>query len=296
MTHTPCTLSSLYAQIKKRLLPLGLSQAELEAECRLVLEDITAIHTSLRLIAPETPISTEHQVKINDIVEKRLQERVPLQYLLGQADFYGLKLAVTADVLIPRPETELLVGYALEHAQTLLETGTSNTPLKILDLGTGSGAIAIALAQKLAHQAIVTATDISPKALAIAQKNAHRYGVSIAFREGDWFSALPKGECFDLIVSNPPYIGEAEKRDMQPEVLVHEPHQALFAPDNDRERFYRKTAQQGKEWLGANGAIFLELGFGLESSVRDLFAKEDFSRIEVYPDFSGISRVFFAAR
>ena len=216
--------------------------------------------------------------------------RVPLPYILGYREFYSLEFEVNSEVLIPRPETETLVAAALAFIG-------DRRAVRILDLGTGSGAIAIALAVH-APSAILVATDLSRPALAIACRNADRLGVTpqIAFVLGDCWSPLlphdPLGR-FDLIVSNPPYIGEAELATLEPEVRDHEPRIAL-TPGPDPLSFYRRIATGLTDHLASDGALMVELGYGQAQAVGELLREAGRGAITLIDDLSGIPRVLQA--
>lgn len=205
-------------------------------------------------------VSEADKVLIEEIVAQ-LSQHVPAQYLLGKVDFYGLEFAVDDRVLIPRPETEELVDLILAE--------NSRAGLQVLDIGTGSGAIAISLAKKcLAWQ--VTAVDISADALAVAQENAQKHQVAIKFIQSDLFEQVT--DRFDLIVSNPPYIAEEDKDEVGLNVLHSEPHLALFAPENGL-AIYRKIAEQARDFLQPDGKIYLEIGYKQGEAVQKLFAQ-----------------------
>ena len=222
---------------------------------------------------------------------KRRGEREPLQQILGSTSFCGLELAVTPDVLVPRPETELLAeqGWTFLHSSTL-----NSQPSTALDLGTGSGCLAVALAHK-APAAQVWATDISPDALEIARQNASRLGLAehIRFLEGDRFGPLPAGTQFDLLISNPPYIPTAEIPTLQAEVRDHEPHRALDGGP-DGLAFYRLFAAEAAPWLKPAGKVMLELGDGQADSIRALFEQQNWIVESILPDYTQRLRIFIA--
>ena len=212
-------------------------------------------------------------------------ERVPAKYLLGEAEFFSLPLTVDSRVLVPRPETELLVERALE----LLP---EDEPALVADLGTGSGAIAIALAAQRPAACIV-ATDVSPDALEVARANAERHGLGgrIEFRLGDWFAALDPRARFDAILSNPPYVATADLEAAMPEVREHEPRLALEGgPDGLACR--RRLVAGGASWLRPGGWLVVEIGAGQCGAVEGLAeAAGTYRAIEVVPDYQGIDRV-----
>lgn len=220
---------------------------------------------------------------------KRRGAREPLQHLVGSASFCGLELRVTPDVLIPRPETELLAERAWNFLATL-----DSRPATALDFGTGSGCLAIAVAVRCPHAA-VTAVDVSASVLAVAGANAARHGVGerIRFVEGDGFAALPAGTRFHLIVANPPYIPSAELATLQPEVRDHEPRGALDGGADGLD-FIRRLATEGARWLAAGGRLMLEFGDGQAEAVGALFASQGWTVEAVENDLTSRPRILVA--
>ncbi len=210
----------------------------------------------------------------------------PIQYITGQADFYGLPFCVTPDVLIPRPETEHLVEKALKLAANFAAP-------RIIDVGTGSGCIAVALAHKLPHAAI-TAIDLSAAALAVAGENATRNGVTLRFLEGDLLAPVA-GERFEIIVSNPPYVPLTDRETLSVEVREYEPALALFAGDDGLE-VYRRLIPAAFDALIPGGFAALEIGCDQSPAITEILAQSGFDKIEFVPDLQGISRVACAQR
>jgi release factor glutamine methyltransferase len=210
----------------------------------------------------------------------------PLQYLTGIQEFYGLPLTVTRDTLIPRPETELLVEAILEYA------AAQPSLQRILDVGTGTGAIAIALAKHLPNAGI-TACDISPAALTVARENAAHLNLNITFVESDLLAAFTTSQPFDIVVSNPPYIPTGDATDMQPEVRDHEPHNALFAGAQGLD-IYRRLIPESFAALRPGGLLAMELGFGQREDLRALLAA--WTNIRFLDDYASIPRVVLAER
>jgi release factor glutamine methyltransferase len=212
----------------------------------------------------------------------------PVQYILRRAEFYGLAFEVNPDVLIPRPETEHLVEKAIELAGRFIRP-------RIADVGTGAGAIAIALAHKM-PDSIVTAIDISRDALDIAKQNAARNQVAhrIRFLEGDLLSPVA-GSQFEIIVSNPPYVPEADRASLAVEVRDYEPEQALFAGP-DGLATYRRLIPQAIDALAPGGFVVLEIGYGQRTSVMPLLRGANFHQIESMDDLQGIPRVVTGRR
>lgn len=217
----------------------------------------------------------------------RRARREPIQYILGQVDFCGLSLSVRPGVFIPRPETELIV----ERARTI-----ASPPQRILDLCTGSGALAIALAQQF-PQSNVVATDIDQTSLNIARENAarHHADAQIRFVQGDLFAPLrAEANRFDLIVCNPPYIPEREKPTLSPEVRDHEPARALFAPEGGT-AFYRRILEEASSFLTPEGYLLFELGAGQAGWFQSFAAETPFG-VTFLQDFAGIDRIAICRR
>ncbi|MGH9562946.1 MAG: peptide chain release factor N(5)-glutamine methyltransferase [Terracidiphilus sp.] len=252
----------------------------------------------LRQASPETnlawlvahdsePIRPDRAAAFCDLVERRLTGE-PIQYITGEVEFYGLPFRVNRDVLIPRPETELLVEKALAFAPIF------RSP-RILDVGTGSGAIAIALAHEW-PEAILTAVDLSAAALEVACRNAERNGLAdhIRFLQGDLLAPVAE-EQFDLIVSNPPYVAESDRATLDVEVRNYEPAQALFAGE-DGLQIYRRLIPEAFKALTGGGILLLEIGYGQRDAIEALLAKECLAEIEFFHDLQGLPRVAKAQR
>jgi release factor glutamine methyltransferase len=218
----------------------------------------------------------------------RRQRGEPIQYITGEAEFYGLPFRVTPAVLIPRPETEHSVEKLIELCKGL-------EPPRVLDVGTGSGAIAVAIAHELPHSS-VTATDISAEALAIARENAERNGVAarVRFLQGDLLAPL-SGERFDVVASNPPYVSSEDRASLDVEVRDYEPETALFAGP-DGLGIYRRLILQAAEVLVPGGHIVLEIGYDQRDAIAELLTAGGFENIEFVPDLQGIARVAVGRR
>jgi release factor glutamine methyltransferase len=212
----------------------------------------------------------------------------PIQYITGEAEFYGLPFRVTPAVLIPRPETEHSVEKVIALCQGIHQP-------RIVDIGTGSGAIAVTLAHQLPH-AQVTATDIFAQALAIARENATRNGVGerIRFLEGDLLAPIA-GERFDIVASNPPYVSIGDRDTLDIEVREFEPHTALFAGP-DGLYLYRRLIPQAAESLAPGGHIVIEIGYDQRDDLHNLLSATGYTSIEFVPDLRGIARVAVARR
>ena len=222
---------------------------------------------------------------LTSIVEE-LRSGRPVQYILGKAEFCEMEFEVAEGVLIPRPETEELV-YRI--AQNTKEGA------RILDIGTGSGAIAISLA-KIVKGAKVVAVDISPEALAIAKRNAERLGAEVEFVEADALGDLSHLGKFDIIVSNPPYIPQSDIADMRKNVVDFEPHTALFVPDNDILLFYRATAENAQRMLDESGSIWFEIYEMAGNEVCEMLCEKGFSRNELIEDANLKPRMVWSRR
>ncbi|WP_368293398.1 peptide chain release factor N(5)-glutamine methyltransferase [Dehalobacter sp. TBBPA1] len=227
----------------------------------------------------------------NDFLKRRGQ-REPLAYLLKTREFMGLDFFVDPSVLIPRPETELLVEKVLELGKNMgRERENSEIPSKVLDLCTGSGAIAVAVAYYW-KQAAVVAVDVSSEALTVAKINAANMNVNIDFRQGDLFAPV-QGEKFSLIVSNPPYVSEHEILKCPPEVRK-EPVLALLA-GKDGLDFYRRIAMNATEFLSHEGIILVEIGYSQGTRVRELFTAAGY-QTELFSDYAGLDRIVLARK
>ena len=237
----------------------------------------------------ERVLNQEELKQLRELVRRRGQ-RQPLQHLVGSASFCGLEIAVNPKVLIPRPETELLA----ERAWNSLSQPDAATPQVVLDFGTGSGCLAIALAVKC-PEIKVHALDISTAALSLARQNAHRHNVSdrIEFHAGDGFASLPEELRFDLIVSNPPYIPSATIDQLETEVCAHEPRLALDG-GADGLIFYRRLASEALPFLKAGCRIMLELGDQQAEAVREIFTRQKWIFEAVELDYTGRPRIFVA--
>ncbi|MBM4038399.1 MAG: peptide chain release factor N(5)-glutamine methyltransferase [Planctomycetes bacterium] len=223
--------------------------------------------------------------RFREMVRARGLQRIPSKYLTGESEFYSLPLQVTPAVLIPRPETELLV----ERALALL---AKDQEALVADLGTGSGAIAIAVATHRPLARLV-ATDVSAEALAVARANAEHHGVSgrIEFRQGDWFAALEAGTCFDAVLSNPPYVAAPDLERAMPEVRDHEPRAALDGGP-DGLSCLRVLIGGAPPWLKPGGWLVLEIGAGQAQGVLELAKEtEAYGAMQVTPDYQGIPRI-----
>lgn len=275
------TLDEFRMVLKGQLRPVCLSDEQAAAETDWLLQETIALPAADFYTRMHEPVPPEVQRAVLQLLSLRTEKRIPLQYLLHQAWFYGLKFYVNPHVLIPRPETELLVEEAVKRYQN---------GMRILDIGTGPGTIAIAISHTLGPGASVTAVDISPDALKVARINQRLLNTHVDFRLPGDLLAPVAGERFDLIVSNPPYIDPALKTSLSPEVAWHEPHVALFPPDADAFYFYRRLAEEAPACLNPQGVMLLELGHGMAEIVAAIFREHQFD-VTIRRDYAGIERV-----
>lgn len=281
------TISALINTIKHCLSAAGYPETEIQAITRILLQ----YHTGLRIadiyINMDKEVADGIPEQINAALN-RLAKHEPLQYVLGETEFYGLRFTVNKNVLIPRPETEELVHWVINDYK-------SHTPFSILDIGTGSGAIAVALAKNL-PQARVFALDISGGALNMAQKNAELNNTDVQFIHADILDdTINLPQTFDCIVSNPPYVLNSEKQLMQKNVLDYEPHNALFVDDNNALVFYKAVAYVAKQWLNKNGNVYVEINESLPAETAAVFKKQGFTT-SVKNDINGKPRMIKAIK
>lgn len=265
----------VYADLKWTDIP---DAAEKQAMKAVLAEDLFGLDPTAQRRPGETRF-TESQLLTWMRAVKRVAAGEPLQYVTGKAAFFGRMFAVTPAVLIPRPETEELLALVLER----YPEGTS---LKAIDFCTGSGCIPVTL-KKERPAWEVEATEISTDALEVARKNAATFGAGLQFREGDFLSdnGIPEGT-WDLMLSNPPYIAQSEDTEMAANVLQHEPHLALFVPDEDPLRFYRRLAEIAAQRLNRNGRVFAELNPRFAEACRQLFLDRNL-HAKLHKDLSG---------
>ena len=229
---------------------------------------------------------SESGLKIWSFILEQLKKEIPIQYILGVTHFYGLEFEVNSAVLIPRPETEELVDWIVQKSKIKNQKST----IKILDIGTGSGCIAITLAKNLSN-AQVFALDVSEQALATAKTNAEKNQVQLSFIHQSILETEDLGQQFDVIVSNPPYVRELEKLEIKKNVLENEPHLALFVEDNDALIFYRKIAQLAQKNLNSEGQLYFEINQYLGQEMLDLLRKMGFKNCELRKDIYGNDRM-----
>lgn len=257
---------------------------EIREVALLLIENVSGFSRTEILAGKEIqPTDWLQQKLYDDILRINLHE--PVQYITGRAWFYGREFRVTPDVLIPRPETEELI----DAVHNLFP---AHAPLQILDVGTGSGCIAITLKLEF-PQSKVHAIDISPAALHIAHINAENLHAPVEFMGCDFLKYRPDVSELDVLISNPPYVAEYEKESLKPNVVNFEPHQALFVPDDDPLIFYKALAVQGKQLLKKNGCIVAEINERLGKESHDVFTAYGYTA-RILKDLSGKDRILVA--
>ena len=282
------THRDLLDQATSRLAAAGIESPRRAAEW--MLEETTGADRAALVARPDAPVDPAAEALFGRMVERRLA-REPVQYILGHADFYGLRLAVAPSVLIPRPETEEVVEEALRRIR-------GHERPWVLDIGTGSGAIALAVKAER-PDAEVFAVDVSAAALAVASGNAARLGLAVTFVRADalrpqFVADVPP--TFDLLVSNPPYVPASERADLDPEVRDHEPALALFVDDADPLRFYRALAGHAEALLRPGGWLVAETHADHGRAVRDVFAEAGLAGAEILPDLARRDRIALAQK
>lgn len=260
--------------------------SEIKSFSYLILEFVCKKDKHVLLRDKDNQLSTNEIIQIQEIIEE-LKKFRPIQYILGETEFFGLKFKVNENVLIPRPETEELVEWI-----RLCEFAPQY-PVNIIDIGTGSGCIAISLAKNI-PDASVYALDISERALEVALQNARINEVNVHFFQQDIFERHPFAgyrDTFSIIVSNPPYIVPSEKQQMSPNVLDYEPHQALFVPETQPLLFYERIADIGLKHLEKNGFLFFETGSLFGKTVAKMLQNKGYKSVELLQDISGKDRM-----
>ncbi len=261
---------------------------EARALARHVLEVRFGVSQLELCLGKDRKFSKQEREELENIV-RRLCHYEPIQYVLGKADFCGQTVEVTPAVLIPRPETEELVDWILSDMDGRMESSNQ----KVLDLGTGSGCIAVTLAKKM-PSAFVSAVDVSVAALEVAEINAKNAGVNVRFLVADMLQLTDAEFCpgaWDVIVSNPPYICSSEAADMHKNVLDYEPHGALFVPDEDPLKFYRAIAGYAKDALNPGGRLYVEINRAYAAGTMELFRATGFADVVLRKDFCGNDRM-----
>ena len=278
MDKVEYSLKGLLADGAKMLAQAGIDEAELDA--RYILEYITGLNSAQYFIHSEDIIEKNKAEEFFRLIERR-SKRIPLSYVIGTRDFFGLTFKVDENVLIPEQETELLVEEVIKHSE-----GKS-----VLDMCTGSGCIAISIAL-FGKPSKVAASDISEKALEVARENAKSLKAGeISFIQGDMFENVT--DKFDIIVSNPPYIETGEIDELMPEVRDYIPRLALDG-DIDGLKFYRIISKEAVKKLNKNGRIFYEIGYNQSRAVAPILLENGFTDVKIMKDYSGLDRIVMA--
>jgi len=269
---------------------------EIKSFSYIVLESVCQMDKSSILRHKDKQLSLNEHFRIQKIIDE-LKNHRPIQYITGEAEFYGLKFKVDENVLIPRPETEELVEQVLNGYRAKGEGyKVKGERHRVLDIGTGSGCIAITLAKRL-PEAEVFALDISEKALEVAKQNAKLNQVDVHFFQQDILSdesfPVPFG-VFDCIVSNPPYVTQKEKVEMAKNVLDYEPHQALFVPDENPLLFYERIADFARNQLKENGTLYFETNSLYGQAAAKMLKDKNFQSVKLLKDISGNDRILIA--
>lgn len=315
------SLQKIEIRGKQLLVEAGVEEEEAALEVRLLLQESFSLNTAGYLLRKQEPLckagieQTEILQKLHSFYEnfEKRRRRIPLAQILGRQSFYGLDFYVNENVLIPRADTECLVDLVLEDYAELakqagktyaekrnsahvsnkheddVENGANSSSLKILDLCTGSGCIGISVAKHLPYQELLL-VDLSEKALAVAKKNAEKHlGGNVRLLQSDLLTEVQEKR-FSLLLSNPPYIVSKVIPDLEREVSEYEPKMALDGGE-DGLIFYRRIAKEAKKVLLPGARLYLEIGYDQGESVKDIFQKEGYEAVEVFPDLAGNPRV-----
>jgi release factor glutamine methyltransferase len=261
-------------------------QQEISATFEIVIDAVSGLKKSQFTFQRDVDVNEEEAIEYNRILQK-LANSEPLQYILAEAYFYGLKFNVNQNVLIPRPETEELVELALKNSKLLKDD------CNILDIGTGSGCIAVTFKYHLKN-ANVSALDVNPAALEVAIQNAHQHQTTINFIEAD-IRSYDSAQRFDMIISNPPYITDKERSAMDRNVIDFEPHLALFVADENPLEFYIAIADFATKALNNTGLLLFEINANYGQETAEMLVSKDFKDIHILKDMQGKER-FITAR
>jgi release factor glutamine methyltransferase len=278
------TLGEWYRYMINRLCKIY-PAGEAKSIARVVFEDVLQLNPINFFLEAKNEVDPSTHTRLEQIV-KRLLQHEPVQYITGTAYFYGLKFKVTPNVLIPRPETEELVKWVLLDLKGNFYTKTP----KIIDIGTGSGCIAIALKRNYAN-ATVFALDKSEDALVVARGNALKNDVKISFIKDDILKKILHHEQYDVIVSNPPYIKISEQRNISPNVINYEPHTALFVDNDDALLFYKAISKFASDVLNSGGHLYFEINESLGMEVKQLLEASGFLDVIMRKDLNGKERM-----
>ncbi|MGB6121420.1 MAG: peptide chain release factor N(5)-glutamine methyltransferase [Bacteroidota bacterium] len=281
-TRQKWTVLTLTASAREHLTTRGFDEARLTVD--LLLANVLRISRLELYLQYDRPVTATEIRIFKDLLKRRLRHE-PLQYILGETEFMGLALKVDQNVLIPRPETELLAEKALETIEDL-----PPGPARVLDIGTGSGNIAIALAH-FAPETHVTAIDVSENALTVAAENVARHGLkNVTLQKLDLFGEIPGDRQFSLVVSNPPYVPADEFEQLQPEIREFEPRRAT-TDDADGFRFINRISGMAGSYLVPGGALIVEIGYGQSATALDIMRGAGLLNVEIFQDYGSIPRV-----
>lgn len=280
-------MNPLYYHIKQRLLSSAYEEGEAASLAKWILAEVFDFSMLELYTGKDTNFPQECRERLDNILT-RLERFEPIQYIIGEVQFCGLDFKVTPAVLIPRPETAELVEWIAGDC-------SCRPDVRVLDIGTGSGCIAVSLASRL-EEAKVTAWDISPQALSVARQNAQVNRVAVDFCEVDVLQDDLPELTVDVLVSNPPYIAERERVDMERNVLDYEPELALFVPDDDPLLFYRRIAHVGKKVLVSGGNLYFEINRAYGKETADLLESLGYHSVELRKDLLGNNRMIKAIK
>jgi release factor glutamine methyltransferase len=259
---------------------------EIHSVVYILLENLFSISRSDVNAAKEVMIGQEEEKKIREMIQ-RINKHEPIQYILGETEFYGRKFIVNSSVLIPRPETEELVRSILTHVD---DAHIIDRKFKILDIGTGSGCISITLALEIPG-AVLLATDVTDRALEVAAKNAFCLNAQVQFVKNDILKDEIPFQDLDVVASNPPYIPWNQKESMKNNVVAFEPHLALFVPNDDPLLFYRDIAEKARQALRSTGLLAVEINENFGSDVASLLKDYGYTEVQVVKDLFGKERI-----
>ena len=272
--------------------------SEIDSFFFLILEEYMGLKR-IDIVLKSDFLIDKKSLNLLQIATKQLEQEIPIQYIIGKTEFFGLPFHVNKEVLIPRPETEELVEQVLKKVSLIKTCNSSKNEtikekqLKVLDIGTGSGCIAISLKKQLPSSE-VSALDVSNKALRVAKKNAFLNNVDINFVHQDILKTNDLDKLYDVIISNPPYVRELEKKEIKNNVLNNEPHLALFVDNKNPLLFYNKIAELAKKFLIKNGQLHFEINQYLGKETIKLLAEKGFKNIQLKKDIFGNDRIISA--
>jgi release factor glutamine methyltransferase len=272
--------------------------SEIDSFFFLILEEFMGLKR-IDIVLKSDFLIDKKSLNLMQIATKQLEQEIPIQYIIGKTEFFGLPFHVNKEVLIPRPETEELVEQVLKKVSLIKTCNSSKNEtikekqLKVLDIGTGSGCIAISLKKQLPSSE-VSALDVSNKALRVAKKNAFLNNVDINFVHQDILKTNDLDKLYDVIISNPPYVRELEKKEIKNNVLNNEPHLALFVDNKNPLLFYNKIAELAKKFLIKNGQLHFEINQYLGKETIKLLAEKGFKNIQLKKDIFGNDRIITA--